>query len=124
MLHDRSSPGFIDPRVFNPIIAVLGRAEALNLLRALVAATDTSWPQMQQAHQQGRVAELGRLAHKLAGSCGSLGVALLEGALRELEQACRQDDPAAMDAVMARLPQLIETMREDAENFCGIPAGG
>lgn len=120
MLREPSSPACIDARVLSPIIEVLGRDEAFGLLRDLVTAATQALPQMQIALREGHISELARLAHKLAGSCGSLGAVELQAALRALERASKGDDADAMAAAMQALPALVGALRDEVTPLLGL----
>jgi HPt (histidine-containing phosphotransfer) domain-containing protein len=51
-------------------------------------------------------------AHSMRGAAANIGARRVEGAALDLEEACRQNDPAALRKAAARLVQALEETRE------------
>jgi len=99
---------------------LLGEQKVQDLLVVLRQAIEQHEAVLAQALQVSDCAEVVHLAHRLAGSCDSLGLRGLAAVLRRLEDAAQENDPAALQALAeplavriiearATLDQLIQT---------------
>lgn len=99
------------------ISGVIGPQETRELLQSLVDSLETALADLRLTRGAENFPALARTAHRLAGGCGSLGAAQMQGALRDLEKAALAPSGALCDAVLARLPQLADRLRSAANHY-------
>jgi two-component system sensor histidine kinase/response regulator len=94
--------------------AILGRdvGKLAALAQLFLRTSRETLSQMTQTHEEGALAELGRLAHKLKGSASAIGADELAVCCHEIESAGRGNDAARARRAMQRLPPLLRAVEE------------
>jgi HPt (histidine-containing phosphotransfer) domain-containing protein len=101
----------LDPSSLQAIAKVLGEAETGALLLSLIEGLEAALGPMRQALEAGDLTVLGRLAHKHAGGCGSLGAMNLQDRLRRIERLSQQSQRSSCEAELAAMPGLVEQLK-------------
>jgi PAS domain S-box-containing protein len=86
------------------------RGKLARLAEVFLRTASETLTQMRQARERRAIDELGRSAHKLRGSAVALGATALTTCCQAIESAAQQDDAAAIEAALDRLPRLLRAV--------------
>ena len=88
--------------------AVGGNADlAQELFAAFLESLEPQWQEIRRRHQAADWVELRNSAHRLHGGAAYCGVPAMKAAVRALEQAAREGEPAEIDRRMHPLEREI-----------------
>ncbi len=96
---------------------LLGEQKVQGLLAVLRQSLEQHYPILVEALQAGDHTETAHQAHRLAGSSDSLGFRALAAVLGELENAAREHDQEALQALSGRLRDQVEQARSTLERL-------
>ena len=74
--------------------------------------------QLEEALQLDDLYEVGELAHKLAGSCQTLGLVAAAELAQALEDGSRQDEGAGCPALLAEFKRVLRRTLASAREAC------
>jgi len=96
---------------------LLGEQKVQGLLAVLRQSLEQHYPILIEALQAGDHTEIAHQAHRLAGSSDSLGFRALAAVLGELENAAREHDQDALQALSGRLQSQVEQAHATLERL-------
>ncbi len=112
-------PPLLDEALLNAHQHVLGDEKLRALFGLFCATLDELLPQLQQAISSDDLFETASLAHRLAGSCDTLGLARAAQDLRHTEHLAEQGQSDALQAQLTSLNETLSLSRRDAKIRAG-----
>ncbi|UTW08810.1 ATP-binding protein [Pseudomonas benzenivorans] len=97
---------------------VFGRARLATLFEQFEEQAAAVLAQLEQALQLDDLYEVGELAHKLAGSCQTLGLVAAAELAQALEDGSRQDEGAGCPALLAEFKRVLRRSLASAREAC------
>lgn len=105
----------IDMRVIEHLQGILGsesQAQLAELITIFLSHTGHFFGELEQASSDGRMDTLQHIAHTLKSSSANLGAIRLSRLCRELELACRNNDPAGSASSVAHVCEELRLVHE------------
>ncbi|NBA98587.1 ATP-binding protein [Pseudomonas sp. R5(2019)] len=109
--------GLIDGQLLDTHRSLLGEQKLMGLLSVLDGLLSEHQQPLLDALQAGDCAEVAHLAHRLAGSCASLGFSALANVLQTLEAAALIDDISALKPLAATFTSVLQGSRSALQDL-------
>lgn len=106
----------LDHRSLSELVEQIGQDTTVALIQRLLAEAELTVARIGASDGEAQHAELGRLAHRLAGTCGTFGTVRLRSALSALESAVKLNERDAIEQLRADVVPVWHDTRKALED--------
>lgn len=117
---DTAEADVLDHAALNELVEQIGQEMAVTLIQRLVAEAEVTVGRIGQLGGAANDAEVARLAHQLAGTCGTFGTARLRLVLSGVEGAVKTGARDALEQQRASLPAVWRATRAALEDQISV----